>query len=170
ITEAKAMAAAVKRYNRIVQVGTWQRSTREFSDAVAFGRAGKIGKVVLTRAWKTDDAHVGHVPNSELPATLHYNFWVGPAAMMPYARNHVHSNWRWFLNFGTGMTGDWGVHMMDIALLGMSQDTDMVMPYEVTTYGGKLAFPDDDRNAPDTVQSIMRFKNPDFVLHWETGR
>lgn len=170
ITEAKAMDAAVKHFRRIVQVGTWQRSTREFTDAVAYVRSGKLGKVVLARAWKTDISQVGRVAPSTPPSGLDYDFWTGPAEYLPYAPNHVHSNWRWFLNYGTGMTGDWGVHMMDIALLGMSKDTDIVMPVEVSSYGGKLAYPDDERTAPDTVQSIMRFKNPDFVLHWETGR
>ncbi len=68
------------------------------------------------------------------------------------------------------MTGDWGVHMMDIALLGMSHDTDLPMPDEISSFGGKFAYPNDDRTAPDTVQTIMRFQNPDFVLHWQTGR
>jgi predicted dehydrogenase len=170
IVEAKSMDAAVKQFKRIVQVGTWQRSTNEFTDAVAYVRAGKIGKIVLARAWKTDDARPGKQSPSAPPSSLDYDFWTGPAAMIPYAPNHVHSNWRWFLNYGTGMTGDWGVHMMDIALLGMSKDTDLVMPTEVTSYGGKWFAVDDDRTAPDTVQTIMRFKDPDFVLHWETGR
>ena len=56
ITEAKAMDAAVKHFKRIVQVGTWQRSTPEFTDAIAYVRAGKLGKIVLCRAWKTDDS------------------------------------------------------------------------------------------------------------------
>jgi predicted dehydrogenase len=164
------MDGAVKHFKRIVQVGTWQRSTREFLEAVAYVRSGKLGKVVLTRAWKTDTATVGNQQPSTPPKNLDYDFWTGPAAMIPYSPNHVHSNWRWFMNYGTGMTGDWGVHMMDIALLGMSKDTDLVMPTEVTSYGGRLAFPNDDRTAADTVQTIMRFKDPDFVLHWETGR
>lgn len=170
ITEAKAMDAAVRYFKKIVQVGTWQRSTREFTDAVAYLRSGKMGRIVLARAWKTDTAHVGHVSPTTPPANLDYEMWTGPAGLLPYATNHVHYNWRWFLNYGTGMTGDWGVHMMDIALLGMSKDTDIVMPTEVTSYGGMLASPGDDRTAPDTVQTIMRFKNPEFVLHWETGR
>ena len=49
-------------------------------------------------------------------------------------------------------------------------DTDLVMPTEVSAFGGKLAWPDDDRNAPDTHLAIMKFNDPDFVLHWETGR
>ena len=170
IVEAKSMDAAVKRYGRIVQVGTWQRSTRDFTDAVAYVRSGKLGKIVLARAWKTDPHTVGKQQPTTPPSHLDYDMWTGPAAMIPYAPNHVHNNWRWFMNYGTGMTGDWGVHMMDIALLGMSPDTDLVMPVDISSYGGRIAFPDDDRTAPDTVQTIMRFKDPDFVLHWETGR
>lgn len=170
IVEAKSMAAAVRRFGRIVQVGTWQRSTPEFTNAVAYVRAGKLGKVVLARAWKTDPFAVGNVAPTTPPAGLDYDFWTGPAAMLPYAPNHVHGNWRWFLNYGSGMTGDWGVHMMDIALLGLSADTDLAMPTEVTSYGGRLAYPTDDRTAPDTVQSLMRFAKPDVMLHWQTGR
>jgi len=170
ITEAKAMDAAVKKFKRIVQVGTWQRSTSQFTSAVDYVRSGKAGKIILCRAWKTDDFQVGNVTPSTPPANLDYEMWNGPAAFMPYAPNHVHGNWRWFLNYGTGMTGDWGVHMMDIALLGMSQNTDMPMPVEVTSFGGKLAYPQDGRTAPDTVQTIMKFKDPEFILHWQTGR
>src|SRR5579871_3003953 len=144
ITEAKAMDAAVQRFHRIVQVGTWQRSTPEFVSAVAFVRAGNIGPVTTVRAWKTDDIQTGHSQPAKPPASLDYDFWTGPAALVPYAPNHVHNLWRWFLNYGTGMTGDWGVHMMDIGLLGMSEDTDLVMPVEVSSVGGKLAYPDDD--------------------------
>ena len=60
--------------------------------------------------------------------------------------------------------------MMDIALLGMSQTTDLPMPVEVTSFGGKFAYPEDSRTAPDTVQTIMKFKDPEFILHWQTGR
>ena len=106
IIEAKTMAAAVKHHRKIVQVGTWQRSTKEFTDAVAYVRSGRLGRVVVARAWKTDDFHLGHGQTTTPPANLDYEFWTGPAAMIPYCANHVHGNWRWFLNYGTGMTGD----------------------------------------------------------------
>ncbi len=171
IVEARSMANATKRYNRIVQVGTWQRSTKEFYSAVDYIRSGKLGRVVLVRAWKTDMARMGKkTADTPVPATLDYNMWLGPAAEVPYIPEYTHGNWRWFLNYGSGMTGDWGVHMMDIGLLAMSKDTDIVMPTEVSAYGGKLAWPDDDRTAPDTHIAIMKFTNPDFVFHWETGR
>ncbi len=170
IIEAKTMDAAVKHYNKIVQVGTWQRSTAEFHSAVEYVRSGKLGKVVLARAWKVEERGAGKAMPTTPPASLDFNTWVGPAAMFPYQANKVHNNWRWFFNTGTGKTGDWGVHMIDIALLGMSKDTDLVMPTEVTAYGGKTHFLNDDREAPDTVQAIMRFKDPDFMLHWQTGQ
>lgn len=170
ITEAKSMAAAVHRFGRVVQVGTWQRSTSEFISAIETIRSGRLGKITTVRAWKTDGSRMGHQSPGTPPPGFDYDFWVGPAAFVPYKPGETHGNWRWFLNFGTGMTGDWGVHMMDIGLLGMSKDTDLVMPVEVATAGGKLAWPDDDRTAPDTVLSVMQFRNPDFVMHWETGR
>lgn len=170
LVEARSMANAVKYHKKIVQVGTWQRSGKEFTDAIACVRSGKLGKIVLVRAWRTDGSQVGNEKPSTPPSTLNYDMWTGPAALMPYSPNRVHGNWRWFLNTGTGMTGDWGVHMLDIALLGMSKDTDLVMPTSVSAYGGKLAFPNDDRTAPDTVEAIFKFKNPDFVMQWSTGR
>jgi hypothetical protein len=59
--------------------------------------------------------------------------------------------------------------MIDIALLGMSKGTDLVMPVEVTSYGGRWIRPEDDRTAPDTMQTIMRFRDPEFILQWQIG-
>jgi predicted dehydrogenase len=170
IVEAKAMAGAVKHYNKIVQVGSWQRSTGEFYSAIDYVRSGKLGKIVQARAWRTDDNRPGVHSPQPVPSYFDYDMWVGPATFTPYVPEHTHGQWRWFLNFGCGEAGDWGVHMMDIALLGMSKDQDLVMPVEATTCGGKLAYPDDPRTAPDTTVTIYRFKNPDFVMTWETGR
>lgn len=74
------------------------------------------------------------------------------------------------MNTGGGLTTDWGVHMMDIALLGMSKDIDLVMPTHVSAVGGRLAILDDDRDAPDTIEAIYKFNNPNFVMHWSVGR
>ena len=134
LVEARTMAKAVAYHKKIVQVGTWQRSGKEFTDAISFVRENKFkSKIVLVRAWRTDGSQVGNEKPSASPSSLDYDMWVGPAAMTPYTPNHVHGNWRWFLNTGTGMTGDWGVHMLDIALLGMSAtNQDLVMPVSVS--------------------------------------
>ncbi|RYG26796.1 Gfo/Idh/MocA family oxidoreductase [bacterium] len=170
IVEVVAMAAAVRRYNRVVQCGTWQRSSKEFTDAIDYVRSGKLGKVVQCRAWISDGFRAGRQSPSTPPSTLDYEMWTGPAALLPYAANHVHFNWRWFMNYGGGMTTDWGVHMMDIALLGMSKGQDLVMPTSVSAYGGQLAILDDDRTAPDVTEAIYKFEDPDFVMQWSVGR
>ena len=169
IVEAKTMAAAVKKADRIVQVGTWQRSTREFVAALEYVRSGKLGQIAVARAWKTDEARLGKNAPTNPPAELDYDFWVGPAEKVPYTEKNCHYNWRWFWNTAAGMTGDWGVHMIDIALLGLGKgEDDIPMPNEVVAQGGKLAYPDDDRTTPDTVLSLLRF--PNAVLQWETNR
>jgi predicted dehydrogenase len=170
IVEAVSMAEAVKRHKRVVQCGTWQRSTKEFTDAIDYVRSGKLGKIVLCRAWITDDFRAGRQKPTDPPKGLDYDMWVGPAAFVPYQSNRCHFNWRWFMNFGGGMSTDWGVHMMDIALLGMSKDQDLVMPTSVSSFGGQWAIVDDDRNAPDVMEAIYRFEDPAFTMHWAIGR
>jgi len=170
IVEAVSMAEAAKQHKRVVQCGTWQRSTREFTDAIDYIRSGKLGKIVLCRAWIEDGFHAGRQQPTEPPKGLDYDMWVGPAEFVPYQSNRCHFNWRWFMNFGGGMSTDWGVHMMDIALLGMSKDQDLVMPTSVSAVGGRRAILDDDRNAPDCMDAIYDFKDHDFSMHWSIGR
>ncbi|MEQ1821794.1 MAG: Gfo/Idh/MocA family oxidoreductase [Fimbriimonadaceae bacterium] len=168
IREAKAMTAAQDHFGRVVQVGTWQRSDREFTDAIAYIRAGKLGKIVHCRAWIADGTRIGKRPVSTPPTSLDYDMWIGPAKMVPYQDNRVHWNWRWVLNTGGGLTTDWGVHMMDIALLGMSAGQDLVMPNKVTATGGNWAIQDDDRDAPDTIEALLTFNN--FAMTWSVLR
>ncbi len=170
IMEANAMVGAARHFKRIVQVGTWQRSTPEFTDAIAFIRAGKLGRITGCRAWITDTFKAGRQTVQPVPKGLDYDFWLGPAKFVPYKPNHVHFNWRWFMNTGSGMSGDWGVHMIDIALLGMSKGNDLVMPIEVTSHGGQWAYTDDDRTAYDTNETLMLFSNPTFTLQWSVLR
>lgn len=168
LQEAKAMVAAQKHFGRVVQVGTWQRSTPEFHNAIEYIRAGKLGKIVHCRAWIADGTRIGRKQPTAVPSGLDYDFWIGPAKFVPYQENKVHWNWRWVLNTGGGLTTDWGVHMMDIALLGMSKDQDLVMPSSISANGGLWAIQDDDRDAPDTIEAILRF--PDWVLTWSVLR
>lgn len=171
LVEAVSMAGAHQKFGRVVQVGTWQRSTKEFTDAIQYVRSGKLGKVVKCNAWISDAFRAGRQKPTDPPKGLNYDAWVGPAAFEPYQSNRCHWNWRWFWNYGGGMTTDWGVHMMDIALLGMSKDQDLVMPHSVSAYGGNWAITNDDRTAPDVTDAVYRFKDPhEWVLHWSVGR
>ena len=168
--EANAMMGAQKNFKRVVQVGTWQRSTREFHDAIEYIRAGKLGKITHCRVWGWDGTRIGKGNVATPPSSLNYDMWTGPAELKPYQQNKTHYNWRWVRNTGGGITTDWGVHMIDIALLGMSKGLDLVMPDKVTSFGGLWASDGDDRDAWDSIESVMRFPDQNFVLTWSILR
>lgn len=169
IMEGRQMVNHAVKSKRIVQVGTWQRSLQQFIDAVAYVRSGKLGKINVCRAWKVQDpaaAVMGKETTKPVPADLDYDLWVGPAAFVPYQENRCHYKFRWYFNFAGGMTGDWGVHMMDTILLGMNQTDDFAMPTKVMSLGGKFfTGADDDRTTPDTQIALFEF--PGWMLQWE---
>ncbi|HEY3266158.1 MAG TPA: Gfo/Idh/MocA family oxidoreductase [Armatimonadota bacterium] len=166
IREGRMMVNAARHYNRICQINTWQRSTQHFVDAIDYVRSGKLGTIAVVRAFKTDNYFMGRQQPKDPPTELDYDLWVGPAAFVPYQENRCHFNWRWFFDFAAGMTGDWGVHMIDIALLGMAKDDNLPLPQSASAVGGKLIHPDDDRTTPETQLAVFQF--PGWVLHWET--
>ncbi|MDB6025036.1 MAG: Oxidoreductase domain protein, partial [Verrucomicrobiales bacterium] len=159
--EAKAMVNAAKHFKRVVQVGTWQRSEKHFQTAIDFVRSGKMGKISLCRAWNFNAGNpIGKQTAQTPPAHLDWDMWLGPAPKVAYQPNRCHFTWRWFFDYGGGLMTDWGVHMVDIVMLAM-QNTD---PLSVAAAGGKFTM-DDDRDTPDTMQTIYQF--PKFVLNWE---
>ena len=159
--EAKAMVGAAKYFKRVVQVGSWQRSVPHFQQAIDFVRSGKMGRITICRAWALNlRTGLGHQQTTPVPAELDWDFWLGPSPLRDYRPNRCHNSWRWFYETGGGKLADWGVHMIDIVLLGMNE-TD---PLSVHSEGGILVT-DDDRNTPDTMQTIYRF--PKWQMNWE---
>jgi predicted dehydrogenase len=163
IEECKIMVAAQERYKRAVQVGQWQRSQKHFKDAVDFVQSGKLGKVRLVKAW----AYMGWLdsipkkPDSTPPAGVDYARWLGPAPKRPFNPNRFHFQFRWFWDYAGGLMTDWGVHLLDYALLGMKVDA----PKSIMAAGGKFAFPDDAAETPDTLTTVYEFDG--FNIQWE---
>jgi len=163
IAECHAMVAAAKKYDRIVQVGQWQRSQKHFKDAVAFVHSGKLGKIRLVKAW----AYQGWMksipvkPDAPVPPGVNYDLWLGPALKRPFNPNRFHFEFRWFWDYAGGLMTDWGVHMLDYALQGMKATT----PRSIMAAGGKFAYPDDAAETPDTLTTVYEFD--DFNIQWE---
>jgi len=163
IYEAQAMVAAAERSNRIVQVAQWQRSQQHFKDAIAFVQSGKLGKITATKAWMyrggTEALPVR--PDEPIPAGVDYQMWLGPSAKRPFNRNRFHYEFRWFWDYAGGLMTDWGVHLIDMVLLGMNVD----LPKSVTAAGGKFVFPNDARETPDILTAVYDYG--DFQFTWE---
>jgi predicted dehydrogenase len=163
IAEIKAMLAAQERTQRVVQVGQWQRSQKHFQDAVAYVHSGKLGQVRLVKAW----AYMGWMhsipkqPDGTPPPGVDYKTWLGPAKTRPFNPNRFHFNFRWYWDYAGGLMTDWGVHLLDYALLGMKAEN----PTSIMAAGGKFAYPDDAAETPDTLTTVYQFDG--FNIQWE---
>jgi len=163
IAECRSMVAAQQRYNRVVQVGQWQRSQKHFRDAMDFVHSGKLGKIRLVKVWSYFSwvTPIAKQPDGSPPAGVAYAMWLGPAPKRPFNPNRFHFNFRWFWDYAGGLMTDWGVHLLDYALLGMKAAN----PNSVMAAGGKFAFPDSGAETPDTLTTVYEFD--DFNIQWE---
>jgi predicted dehydrogenase len=127
LKEGRALCNAAKRYGRVWQTGSWQRSEDNFHRACELVRNGRIGKIqrveVGLPSGYTDFARTfGQETIEPPPPGFDYDTWVGPAPWMPYCKARVHMNWRWNMNYGGGQLMDWIGHHLDIAHWGMGYD------------------------------------------------
>jgi predicted dehydrogenase len=163
IYEAFQMEKAARKYDRVVQVGQWQRSDPHWNDAFAFVQSGKLGKVRTVKVWCYESWLMppGPVPDEPTPDGVDYNMWLGPAPERAFNRNRFHFNFRWFWDYAGGLMTDWGVHLLDMALAGMKAD----IPNSAMSAGGKLAFTESPIETPDTQQVIYEFDG--FNVIWD---
>jgi predicted dehydrogenase len=163
IAECNLMVAAQEKTGKIVQAGQWQRSGPHYKKAIEIVRSGVLGKIRLVKVWAYQGwmNPVPVVPDSAPPAGVDYNFWLGPAPKRNFNTNRFHFNFRWFWDYAGGLMTDWGVHEIDIALYAMEANA----PISVMATGGKLAYPDDASETPDTLQAIFQYEN--FNMLWE---
>ncbi|MCK4887239.1 MAG: gfo/Idh/MocA family oxidoreductase, partial [Planctomycetes bacterium] len=125
VREGRAACDAVKRYGRVWQTGSQQRSQANFRFAVELVLNGRIGKirhveVGLPSGYNVEGAGGDKVTNP--PKELDYDMWLGPAPYADYVPVCVHHNWRWNLEYGGGQLMDWIGHHVDIAHWGMGMD------------------------------------------------
>jgi predicted dehydrogenase len=106
-----------------VQTGSQQRSDDRFRPACELVRSGKIGKVKRVLVGIPAVNWAGPpVPDSDPPAELDYNFWLGPAPKKPYNEKHVHYNFRFYWDYSGGQMTNFGAHHLDIAQWGLGMD------------------------------------------------
>ena len=91
IGEGRVMVDVARRHNRVVQMGTQQRSATHFADAVEYVKSGQLGKIRVVKTWAYQDwmGNIPHVPDSEPPATVDYDMWLGPGAEAPVQQEPV---------------------------------------------------------------------------------
>jgi predicted dehydrogenase len=161
IAEGRKMIEAVKKYNRVVQVGIQRRSVDFYQEAYEFIRNGGIGTVTVARAFHVLNEWplgIGNAPDEDPPAGLDWDAWLGPAPFKPYNKNRTLYRFRWFYDYSGGQLTNFGVHYMDSILSALGKP-DRV---QVAALGGKVAIAD-NREIPDTLEVIWRLPNGTLV-------
>ena len=137
ITEGLAVQRAVRANNRILQMGSQQRSSAEFQQAIAIVRSGGIGDIKEIHARVGDPPTPLNLPEMPVPANLNFNLWMGPlndpkihyhpdlcppVSLDPEVNEQLWGAWRWYEETGNGYPADWGAHMYDIAQAAIGMD------------------------------------------------
>ncbi|NQT53459.1 Gfo/Idh/MocA family oxidoreductase [bacterium] len=119
ITEDLICRDTIRRYGRMFQYGTQQRSSRHCRFGCELVRSGYIGEVKSIEVVAPNGGRGGSVTPCDPPADLDYNLWIGPAPMVPYTRDRCKTPGTYFIyDYSIGFLGGWGAHPLDIMVWG----------------------------------------------------
>jgi len=159
--EGVMLVEAQKKYGKLVQMGTQQRSSQYTIDIVEKIHSGIIGRPYYAKAWYSNvRKSIGVGKEAPVPPQLDWDLWQGPAPRRPYKDNVHPYNWHWFKIYGTGETLNNGTHEVDVCRWALGVD----YPSRITASGGRYQFKD-DWQFYDTL--VTSFEYDDRVISWE---
>jgi len=152
IKEGQELRRIVRENNRILAVGSQQRSDPNFQHAVNLVQNGALGQIVSVNAYVGAPPKPYDLPEETLPADLNWDLWLGslptpihynsqlnpPITIEPEQNEQFWGGWRWYKEMGGGFTTDWGAHMFDIAQWGLGMDKSG--PVEISPIGDGTEF------------------------------
>jgi predicted dehydrogenase len=153
VEEGRAMVTAARRYGRIVQVGTQQRSMPVFQKAIDIVKSGRLGAITSAHAWISQNGQGGIETPGEVPEGLDWDMWLGPAPWTPYAPER-HFGWMGWQDYARGgELTNWGIHLMDILQWGIGEDR----PLSVQSLGSSPRGGAASENY-EVVESLFEYK------------
>lgn len=161
VEEGRKMVEAARRFNRVVQTGSQQRSGPHYIEAVQIVQSGLLGSVHHVEAGleRNSMPGFGTPEDGKPPADFNYDMWLGPAQARPYNPLRGHYHFRWFWDYSGGQMTNWGAHNIDIARWGLECDA----PRSVAGCGGRYAIRDGGET-PD-IQEVI-YEVDGGVLTW----
>ena len=170
VDEGPKMVEAARKHRRVVQAGTMQRSGAFFQKAREIVKRGDLGDITFCRTFQastTKKEGWGNPPDSDPPAGLDWDMWLGPAPKRPFNANRWGvakdrwSTFRYFWDYAGGAMTDWGVHLLDIVQFAF----DEAMPLSVAAQGGRF-YVADNTETPDTM--LVTYRYPGFIGSYES--
>jgi predicted dehydrogenase len=159
--EGALLVEAQKKYAKVVQMGTQQRSSPHTIEIVGKIHDGLIGRAYYAKAWYSNTRKsIGFGKPAPVPPQLDWELWQGPAPRREYTDNIQPYNWHWFRTYGTGEALNNGTHEVDVCRWALDVD----YPQRITSTGGRYQFKD-DWQFYDTM--VTSFAYPDKMISWE---
>lgn len=162
ISEGRRCVEAARKYNKICQTGTQCRSAPGVRKAIEYLHQGNLGEVKLARGlcYKPRKT-IGPRGVYEVPQSVDYSLWLGPAPEAPLTRRQFRYDWHWQWPYGNGDLGNQGVHQMDIARWGLGKQG---LSQGVVSYGGRYGY-EDAGDTPNT--QVVMYDYADKALIFE---
>lgn len=163
VWESRKMIEAARKYDRVLQVGTQNRSAPYNMAARQYVRSGKLGKICLVKVYnlKPGGAFLLGEPGAR-PDGFDWDAWLGPAPARAYHQRIFRGGWHKFWDYSGGEMADDGIHQLDLAMMLMGNPE---APAAVSCSGGRLAHKGDDAQVPDL--QIVSYDFDDFVMTFE---
>ncbi len=154
IGEGRAAVQAARKYDRVVQFGTQQRSWEHYHKAVEVIQSGRLGEISEVKVWDCQNLSPGFgaPAHCDPPAGLDWDLWLGPAPQVPYNPNR-HRNWVWFFDYGGGWQVRWTVHHYDVVNWAMGVN----WPVAAVALGRDACFGANNTEWPDTFSGICEY-------------
>jgi len=176
IWEGRKMVEAARKYGRIVQIGTQQRSDPALIQMKEMIEKEEIGKVQWVHAlWYAKRGSIGKVEEpTKIPDNVDYSLWCGPREVVPLMRRKLHYDWHWVWDYGNGDMGNRVIHNIDDVhhVLQMNGN----VPTRMMAFGGRFGY-NDDANTPNTEVIVLDGKIPIIAssrnlpfIHPQTGK
>ncbi len=165
INEGQQMIEMARKYNRIVQCGTQNRSSDYAYKARDYIKSGELGDIISVHIKELLDGPVPFVEKEEAkaPDTIDWDMWLGPAPKVPYSVSR-NKSWGYYWDYAGGHVMAGGIiHQLDMARLVLD---DPGFPKSVFCSGGRYFF-NDERDVPDYQMATFDYGN--FTLTLETG-
>lgn len=167
IAESRALVDAARNNKTIVQTGTQHRSAPHYAQLAEMIQSGQIGDVHFVRVWNYTNRtrptfNFGSSQSQQLsnkPPGLDWDFYCGPATLVPYDRNRFLGLFRYFYDYAGGYVADYGTHRFD----SMRQIMGEPDPVSVAASGNRYLNGIGD--TPDVVQATVQF--PNFTMSYE---
>src|ERR1700678_2109598 len=159
--EGALLVEAQQKYQKLVQMGTQQRSSPHTIEIVEKIHNGLIGRAYFAKAWYSNiRKSIGTGKEAPVPPQLDWDLWQGPAPRVAYKDNVQPYTWHWFKTWGTGETLNNGTHEVDVCRWALGVD----YPQRVSSSGGRYHFKD-DWQFYDTMSTSFAYD--DAMISWE---